>query len=122
MASDPLALLKREAGSAQVAQAVASGAALSTVNLCEVVAKLTDGGMTETAIRAAIGSLDLQLFDFDAELGHRAGLLRTVSRSAGLSLGDRSCLALAERLGVPALTADRSWASLHVSVTVRVIR
>ena len=33
-----------------------------------------------------------------------------MTRALGLGLGDRLCLALAARLGVPAVTADRPWA------------
>ena len=55
----------------------------------------------------------------DAEL--TAGLWST-SRQAGLSLGDRACLSLAQRLSLPALTADRSWAALELEVEVRLIR
>jgi PIN domain nuclease of toxin-antitoxin system len=48
--------------------------------------------------------------------------LRSATRSAGLSLGDRACLALAERLGMVALTADRAWGTLQVGIQVDVIR
>jgi PIN domain nuclease of toxin-antitoxin system len=41
---------------------------------------------------------------------------------AGLSLGDRACLALASALGLPAITADRRWPSLALGVEVRVLR
>jgi ribonuclease VapC len=34
-------------------------------------------------------------------------------RELDLSLGDRACLALALRLGLPVLTADRSWLKLE---------
>jgi PIN domain nuclease of toxin-antitoxin system len=59
---------------------------------------------------------------FDEDLAYRAGLLRSVTRSAGLSLGDRACLALAEQLGQPALTADRAWGTVQISIQVDVIR
>jgi len=39
-----------------------------------------------------------------------------------LSFGDRACLALGERLGVPVLTSDRAWASLKLNVVITVIR
>jgi PIN domain nuclease of toxin-antitoxin system len=39
-----------------------------------------------------------------------------------LSLADRTCLVLAERLGVPALTADREWAQADVEAVVDLIR
>jgi PIN domain nuclease of toxin-antitoxin system len=47
--------------------------------------------------------------------------LRAETRSAGLSLGDRACLALAGDLGRPALTADKVWRDLP-RVEVRVVR
>ena len=40
----------------------------------------------------------------------------------GLSLGDRACLALALKLNLPALTTDRIWENLNLSVQVQVIR
>ena len=64
----------------------------------------------------------MQIVPFDAELAYRAGMLRSATRPAGLSLGDRACLALAERLGLPALTADRAWGALQVGIPVDVIR
>ena len=39
-----------------------------------------------------------------------------------LSLADRACLALAERLGVPAVTADQEWAKADVGAEVQLIR
>ena len=48
--------------------------------------------------------------------------IRAATRSAGLSLGDRACLALAQRLGWPALTADRQWRDIQVDIEVRMIR
>jgi len=35
--------------------------------------------------------------------------LRPLTRVAGLSLGDRACLALARRLDTRAITADTAW-------------
>ena len=48
--------------------------------------------------------------------------LRPITRPQGLSLADRACLALAARLGVPALTADRSWTDAEVEADVELIR
>ena len=45
-----------------------------------------------------------------------------MTRGAGLSLGDRYCLALAQRLGVPVLTADQQWANVSVGIAIQVIR
>ena len=57
-----------------------------------------------------------------AEDGELAAQLWLETRARGLSLGDRACLALALRLKLPALTADRAWASLKLPMKVRVIR
>jgi PIN domain nuclease of toxin-antitoxin system len=50
--------------------------------------------------------------------------MASVTSPLGLSLGDRICLALARRTGLPALTADQSWSSIAdgLGVTVETIR
>ncbi|HHV54442.1 MAG TPA: type II toxin-antitoxin system VapC family toxin [Firmicutes bacterium] len=121
-ASALLVLLNREPGSDKVEEALAKGASVTAVNLSEVVAKLNDAGMPEQAIRQALGALPMTVVDFDEDLAYRAGLLRQATRGAGLSLGDRACLALAQRTGVAALTADRGWTTLKVNVSVRAVR
>ena len=121
-ASALLALLNQEEGSDRVAELVAVGAAVGTVNLSEVVAKLSSMGMPETEIRASLDPLGLEIVPFDAELAYRAALLVGPTRALGLSLGDRACLALAAQAGLPAVTADRAWRQLELDVQVRVIR
>ena len=49
-------------------------------------------------------------------------LLRPLTKASGLSLADRACLALAKRLDIPVLTADRSWADLNLGVAAQLIR
>jgi ribonuclease VapC len=60
--------------------------------------------------------------DFDVPQAKVAGDLRRLTRIQGLSLGDRACLALAQALGLPAMTADRAWAGLEVGIEIRTIR
>ena len=120
-ASALLALLNDEPGAEAVVPAI-PGSAISAVNLSEVVAKLSNAGMPEAAIRQALQGLQLDVLSFDQEQGYEAGLLRTATRNAGLSLGDRACLSLARRLGVPALTADHTWQQLSLGAVIRVIR
>ncbi|MFP4641723.1 MAG: type II toxin-antitoxin system VapC family toxin [Dehalococcoidia bacterium] len=120
-ASALLALLNAEPGSDVVAEALPGGA-ISTVNLSEVVAKLCEAGMPENAIHQALQSLGLEVVPFYEDHAYQAGLLRASTRAAGLSLGDRACLSLAKRMGIAALTTDRTWEGLSVGANVRVIR
>jgi ribonuclease VapC len=121
-ASALMALFHQEPGSDKVAQAIEDGAVLSTVNLAEVTSKLNELGTPEALIQTALNVLELTIVDFNAELAYKVGLLRPLTKSAGLSLGDRACLALAQHLNLPALTTDRVWRDLIPGVNVRVIR
>src|SRR6516165_4294046 len=80
--------------------------AMTTVNLAEVVGHFVRNGAFEPDIRMVLDPLPVELIPFDDEMTYTTGLLLSATRRAGLSLGDRACLALAGRLGVPALTAD----------------
>jgi PIN domain nuclease of toxin-antitoxin system len=120
-ASAVLALLQQEAGSEVVALRL-SGAAMSAVNLSEVVAKLADAGMPDSEIRQAIQPLGLDVRSFDEEAAYAAGLLRPRTRSLGLSLGDRACLALGLGLSRPVVTTERSWKRLTIGVDVVLAR
>lgn len=54
----------------------------------------------------------------------RSAELHPLTRGAGLSLGDRVCLALAATLGAPVVTADRGWDAVAgpAGVSIQVIR
>ena len=121
-ASALLALLKEEPGSEQVVEAIAGGAAISTVNFSEVVAKLNEAGMPEDVIHESLDSLGLEIINFDNELAYLAGLLRPLTKRAGLSLGDRCCLALAQNLNLLVFTTDRQWANLSLNIQIHVLR
>ncbi len=120
-ASALLAVLREEPGAAAV-EAVLDGAAISAVNLSEVQAKLVERGAPAESAWRWLVDLDLRVVDFDAAQARIAGDLRALTRARGLSLGDRACLALAQALGVPALSADRSWAGLEVGIEIRLVR
>jgi PIN domain nuclease of toxin-antitoxin system len=120
-ASAVLALLQRESGS-EVVGARLAGAAISAVNLSEVVAKLADAGMPEPEIRLAIDPLALEVRPFDDQAAYAAGLLRPRTRSHGLSLGDRACLALGVALSRPVVTTERTWKRLKIGADVVLAR
>jgi PIN domain nuclease of toxin-antitoxin system len=121
-ASALLALLQGEPGTEMVA-GLLPNCCMSAVNLSEVVAKLLDHNMPVRAARAALDELSIDVHPFDRDAAYAAGELRQSTKRLGLSFGDRACLALAARLGVAAVTADRAWATLReASAQVTVIR
>ena len=120
-ASALLAALFDEPGADRVEE-VLPGARMSTVIFSEVVAKLSERGRAGDDTLRILAELDIVVCDFDRNQAEAAGRLRQVTKSAGLSLGDRACLALAAALGGTAVTADRSWGSLSLGVTVEVVR
>jgi ribonuclease VapC len=114
-----LAMLLVEPGGVRV-QKVITDASMSTINLGETVGLLTRQGFDLPAIRRLLDALPFDRVLFDEDQAYAAGLLLPLTRPAGLSLGDRACLALAAKLGVPALTADRAWSSVATAVGVDV--
>lgn len=122
-ASALLALLLNEPG-AEVVKTMLDDAVMSVVNLAEVVSHYAKLGIDRADIQAMLIPLPIRLEPVDAELSYLAGMLRPITLPGGLSLGDRYCLALAKREGLPALTAERRWADIAVAagVTVATIR
>jgi PIN domain nuclease of toxin-antitoxin system len=126
-ASALLALLKGEPGAERVAEALEQGAYLSAVNLAEVLSKLADWGEDPAEAQARMAQVGLlgaavEVLPFTGEDALEVARLRALTRAYGLSFGDRACLALARRLGLPALTAERAWAELDLGVPVEVLR
>jgi ribonuclease VapC len=126
-ASALLALLQNEPGAEVVEDAIADGATISTVNLAEALSTMARKGadpatalatMTERGVIG--GAITVEPFTLADAV--EAARLRPLTATAGLSLGDRSCLAIARRLGTPALTADQPWRGIDLPVEVRSIR
>ena len=123
-ASALLAYVQDEDGADEVETALEKGCAISSVNLAEVLSKLAEAGADPAQ---ALGELEtlgeaLQIEPMDEMDAVRVASLRSRTKAAGLSLADRACLALAERLGLPVLTADRDWKNADVDVEVVFLR
>ena len=120
-ASALLALLNNEPG-AQRVRDILPHSVIGAVNVCETVGKLTSGGMSFDDAKASIQLLNPEIIPFDTELAYKAGALAADTKSFGLSLGDRACLALGLTRKNTVVTADQLWAKLKVEVTIEVIR
>lgn len=121
-ASAVLAYLQREPGFESVRDALETGAAISAVNLAEVLGRITVQGKEADDTLARLKVAGLAVEPFLEEDALVAGGLRAPTRELGLSLGDRACLALALRLERRAITSDRTWLSVAVGAEVEVIR
>ena len=120
-ASALLCLLNDEVGAEKV-EAVLDAAVISAVNCSEVVAKIVERGGTAGLATAMLDPLHLDIVVSDRLQAVRAGELRAVTRAAGLSFGDRACLALADLRHFAVMTADRAWGTLGLSMRIEFIR
>ena len=108
-ASAVLAFLQGEDGADVVERALESGSVAGAANWSEVAQKLLSHGRDWGLARALLLSLDLRV---EAVTADDAEWAATRWRSGeGLSLGDRLCIALGERLSEEVLTADQAWGS-----------
>ena len=121
-ASAVLALVRDEPGADKVVVHVGQ-AVISAVNLQEVIKELLLSGLEEPTVRELLEELRLDVRAHDTDAAYAAAGLHAQTREFGRGLGDRSCLALALQLGVPALTADREWKKVKVkSLKIEQIR
>lgn len=126
-ASALLVYLRDEPGAKLVADAIAAGATISTVNLAEVLSRVAArGGDPALLLREATerGLLDgaISVEPFTADDALEVARLWPSTSERGLSLGDRACVALAGRLDLPALTADSAWSRIDLPIEVQQIR
>ena len=106
-ASALLAFAQGEDGAVQTETLLEQGAVCGAANWSEVAQKVRAVGRDWDLVRALLVSYNLTIeavTEADAEWA--ASRWR---KGEGLSLADRLCLALAERLDVEAWTCDTSW-------------
>ena len=120
-ASALLALLANEPGADEVEELL-DGAAMSTVNLSEVLQKSEQHGIDTEGLEFDLEALGVEFHSFDVTQARATADVWARAPRAGLSLGDRACLALAHSLGGAAVTTDRRWSAAKHGTEVRVIR
>lgn len=95
------------------------GALLSSVNLAEIVSTLAGRGVDAGVAENAVRRLGVDIVDFSAAHARVAGQLRPQTKAAGLSLGDRACIALGIERQAEILTTDRAWATIETPATIQ---
>jgi PIN domain nuclease of toxin-antitoxin system len=121
-ASVILAILFQEPGADTMTDDIMSGAVASTVNLAEVQSKLVKRGHDPDRAWKDALLLETDPEPYTADQAKIAGSLIAKTEKYGLSLGDRSCLALAISLKAPVYTTEQAWRNLNVGVPIHVIR
>ncbi len=123
-ASAVLAMVEREPGGQEVRALISDASTcISSVNFAELLAKVASRGADPRRVAVNLEASGLEVVQFGSADALESAELWAHTHAAGLSLGDRACLALARRLGVEARTTDRAWAKVNVpGVTVGLLR
>lgn len=120
-ASAILALINREKGFEEVEE-ILPYSVMSAVNIAECAAILNLIQIPEKEVFSLLKDLIPEIITFDVEQAFVVGFLRKETRTKGLSLGDRACLALGKVMKLPVVTADKVWKDLDCGVKVKCIR
>lgn len=115
-----LAHLNEEAGWEVVQEKLDnSRCLLCTVNFIEVVSKLVQlNSLFLPRIEELVLFMGMELVSLNSSTALQAGMLITATKTKGLSLGDRACIALAIEHKATVLTADRVWLELELPVSI----
>jgi PIN domain nuclease of toxin-antitoxin system len=127
-ASAIVAVLFAESGHLAVNQVIGAGAVTTPTGLAEALNRAQVRGHRRTGaeLSADLAELGLQvepLVEADARemawiMTTARQVLRTDGKSGSISLGDAACLAVASRLGLPAVCSDGTWELLNIGVKV----
>ena len=121
-ASALMAMVKNETGGSLVDALVnEQECVVSSVNIAEVSSKLLESGVATAHMRRLIRTMNVEVVDFNQEQALMSAELRLLTKSAGLSLGDRACLGLAKLMDGTAVTSDRPWINVAEAVGVKVL-
>lgn len=118
-ASVVLAWLQDEPG-ADAAEPMLMEGVIGAANWSEVLQKSKQANADPEQVARLLTSFGLEVADVTERDGARAaGLWR---RGSSLSLADRLCLALAERLELPVATTDAAWQTSGATAAITLIR
>ncbi len=118
-----IAMILDEPGAEMVTQEL-DNAIVSMPNVAEVYSVISRKMQRSRSVDAFFALPGVKPVPLSFEQARMAGQYETIGRIAGLSLGDRCCLALAFETKTAALTADKAWAKIGhaISVEIRMIR
>jgi PIN domain nuclease of toxin-antitoxin system len=112
-ASALLALIHQEQG-ADIVKPLLKRAIMSTVNVSEVLTALQRTDIHPKEALLSIFDIIQTIIPFDTEQAKLTAELSPLTKSKGLSLGDRACIALGQKMKLPIYTADKIWGELKL--------
>lgn len=121
-ASAMLALIQGEQGADKLTDEILNRAVASAVNIAEVQSKLVKASNDPDRAWSAALSAISNVEPYTSEQARIAGSLIAATEKHGLSLGDRSCLALAIMLKASVYTTEQTWKNLKLGIPIHVIR
>ncbi len=117
-----LAILRGEPGCDYVQELLDSEAcAISSVNMAEVGSKLIDYGLPPEEFPRIARQLQIDIIDFNTKQSIQSAQIRKITRTAGLSLGDRACVALTQLMQGCVVTSDRAWLDISEATKIKVL-
>jgi len=121
-ASALLALLKNEPGADKV-EPLLGQIVMSSINVSETASILLESEMTAQEVQECLLPLISDIVPFDEEQAFKTAELRKHTKKHGLSLGDRACISLGIKMGLPVYTADKVWQKLQLdNLEIELIR
>ena len=121
-ASALLALLKNEPGADKV-EPLLGQIVMSSINVSETASILLESEMTAQEVQECLLPLISDIVPFDEEQAFKTAELRKQTKNHGLSLGDRACISLGMKMGLPVYTADKVWKKLQLdNLEIELIR
>jgi ribonuclease VapC len=94
---------------------------VSSINMAEIATRLLDLGLPIKDLERGIAQFGVDVIDFNQAQALACAALRPLTKSAGLSLGDRACLAVAQLMQGCAVTADRAWLDVATDIQVDIL-
>ncbi len=120
-ASALIALINEENGHEKVIDFLPE-ACISTVNFSEVVSILQGISMPDKEIKQLMHDLVHSVIPFDEIQAYQTAELKALTKTKGLSLGDRACIALGQINNIPVITADKIWSTIKLDVKIILVR
>lgn len=116
-----LALIQKENG-CEIVEKYINSSIISAVNFAEILIVLNRNGFNQKETERLLEGIISDIIPFNQEQACIASDLDSVTSQYGLSLGDKSCIALGIHKNLPILTADKIWKNLNINQEIILIR